>query len=127
MYSNLSIGPSFQGTISVRVVEGLKGKTPIFGQQVRYKTTAEQDFDSIMFVGGAMQDKKENMPIWVGKLFNYLNKQQLIDDSGKSVLKLDPSNTKDYSMSVVGTHSVVVKAPYQVNDVNIEMFSEIFT
>lgn len=126
MYSNLSIGPSFQGTISVKVVKELKGKTPIFGQHVMYKTTAEQDFDSIMFVGGAMQDKKENMPIWVGKLFNYLNKQQLVDDSGKSVLKLDPSNTKDYSMSIVGTHSVITKAPYQVNDVNIEMFSEIF-
>lgn len=127
MYSNLSIGPSFQGTIGVRVVKELKGKTPIFGQQVMYKTTAEQDLDSIMFVGGSMQDKKENMPVWVGKLFNYLNKQQLTDGSGKSLLKLNPAKTDGYEMSVVGTHSVVTKTNPDINDVHIEMFSEIFT
>lgn len=127
MYSNLSIGPSFQGTIGVRVVQELKGKTPIFGKQVMYKTTPEQDLDSIMFVGGSMQDKKENMPLWVGKLFGYLNKQQLTDDGRKSILKLDTVNTNGYEMSVVGTHSVVTKTNPQVNDVHIEMFSEIFT
>lgn len=127
MQSNISIGPSFKSSVVVKVVKSLEGNRPIFEQPRVYKTSPDQDYDSIMIVGKSLQKREGAVQDGVRELFTYINDSNLVNSQSKAPLKLNPPEGNDFDMFIAGTRIVVENNHPKVGDANLEIFSDILT
>lgn len=127
MQSNISIGPSFSGSIGVKIVKDIKNNVPVFDRQKIYATSPEQDYDMVMIVGKSLQSDKSHISDGVKDLFAYVNNLNLVDTQSKIKLKLPIPDGKDFRMSIVGTHVVVRKDNPTIGDANLDLHLDILS
>lgn len=122
-----SIGPSFNGSLVVRVCDGIRKGVPHYTRPVIYKTLPKHDCEMALFAGKAEQAlTQEEKADCVTGLINYINSIGLTTPKGE-VLKLKHPKGSGYSVSVGQSNIFVIRDIPSENDVSLQlMHMEIF-